>query len=469
MAPSISLEKAVETVMKMERDIMKFPEVKETVSRIGRPEAGSHPHPVNYAEIHISLKTLSRYKFWRNKEELVEELNDKLAVYAGVQFNFTQPIQNAFDELLSGIKAQLAIKVFGEDITMLREKAKEIHDAIDNIPGLVDLSTEQSFGQPQYQVIVNREACSRYGVNANQILELVEMAIGGENVDYIYLNTRRFGIHVRYQEKYRSNPAAIKNLLVWTQNGTTIPLQQVAEVKQVIGPIQINRENNQRRWIVQGNIRGRDLGSVVADIQDKIKEKVNLPSGYYIEYGGQFENQQRAMKRLSIIVPIVIVLVFFMLGLMFGTIHHVLLIMLNVPLALIGGIFGLLLTGEYLSVPAAVGFIALFGIAVQNGVVLVSYINELHASGMNLKEAVLQGSILRLRPVLMTAGTTVLGLLPLLLSTGIGSEVQRPLAIVVVFGLITSTALTLFVIPALYEWFEKTGNRLVGKFKKLYI
>jgi len=468
MAPSISLEKAVDTVMKMERDIMQFPEVKGTVSRIGRPEAGSHPHPVNYAEIHISLKALSGMSFWRNKEELVEELNDKLAVYAGVQLNFTQPIQNAFDELLSGIKAQLAIKVFGEDISTLREKAREIRNAIDNIPGLVDLSVEQSFGQPQYQVIVNREACSRYGVNANQILELVEMAIGGENVDYIYLNTRRFGIHVRYQEKYRSNPAAIKNLLVWTQNGSTIPLQQVAEIKQVVGPIQINRENNQRRWIIQGNIRGRDLGSVVADIQDKIIEKVTLPSGYYIEYGGQFENQQRAMKRLSIIVPIVIALVFFMLGLTFGSIHHALLIMLNVPLALIGGILGLFLTGEYLSVPAAVGFIALFGIATQNGVVLVSYINELHAGGMNLKEAVLQGALLRLRPVLMTAVTTVLGLLPLLLSTGIGSEVQRPLAVVVVFGLITSTALTLFVIPALYEWFDKTGNRLVDEFKQQY-
>ena len=468
MAPSISLEKAVETVMKMERNIMQFPEVKETISRIGRPEAGSHPHPVNYAEIHITLKDLSKHSFWRNKDELVEELNDKLAVYAGVQLNFTQPIQNAFDELLSGIKAQLAIKVFGEDITTLREKAQEIRNAIDKIPGLVDLSTEQSFGQPQYQVVVNRDACSRYGVNADQILELVEMAIGGQNIDYIYLNTRRFGIHVRYQEKYRQDPTAIRNLLVGTQDGGTIPLQQVAEVKQVVGPIQINRENNQRRWIIQGNIRGRDLGSVVADIQERIKNKVSLPAGYYIEYGGQFENQQRAMKRLSIIVPIVIGLVFFMLCLTFGSVHHALLIMLNVPLALIGGVFGLFVTGEYLSVPAAVGFIALFGIAVQNGVVLVSYINELKSSGIPLKEAIVNGSLLRLRPVLMTATTTVLGLLPLLISTGMGSEVQRPLAIVVVFGLITSTALTLFIIPALYEWFELTGNRLVDKYKHKY-
>ena len=300
------------------------------------------------------------------------------------------------------------------------------------------------------------------------VLEMVEMAIGGENIDYIYLNTRRFGIHVRYQEIYRNDPAAINNLLVWTQDGSTIPIQQIAEVKQVVGPIQINRENNQRRWIVQGNIRGRDLGSVVAEIQEKISEKVSLPPGYYIEYGGQFENQQRAMKRLSIIVPIVIALVFFILGLTFGSVHHALLIMVNVPLALIGGIFGLFITGEYLSVPAAVGFIALFGIAVQNGVVLVSYINELKSSGIPLKDAIIKGSLLRLRPVLMTAVTTVLGLFPLLISTGMGSEVQRPLAIVVVFGLVTSTTLTLFVIPALYEWFELTGNKLVDKYKQKY-
>ncbi len=464
MAPSISLEKATETVTKMERRILAFSEVEEIVSRIGRPEAGSHPHPVNYAEVHIELKPEDTWNNGRDKKDLIEVLNHALSSFPGAQLNFTQPIQNAFDELLSGIKAQLAIKVFGEDLTILREKAQEIHNSIDNIAGLVDLSVEQSFGQPQYQVIVDREACARYGINANQILELVELAIGGANIDYIYLNTRRFGIHVRYQEQFRHDPAVIRNLLVETQDGVQIPLQQVAEVKQVIGPIQINREKNQRRWVIQGNIRHRDLGSVVNDIKKRIDEKIDLPSGYYIEFGGQFENQERAMTRLSIIVPVVIVLVFFMLGLTFGSIHHALLIIINVPLALIGGIIGLFMTGEYLSVPAAVGFIALFGIAVQNGVVLVSYIKELHLSGLPLQEAVINGSLMRLRPVLMTAVTTVLGLLPLLFSTGIGAEVQRPLAIVVVSGLTTSTALTLFVIPALYEWFEQHGKNFENRF-----
>jgi cobalt-zinc-cadmium resistance protein CzcA len=461
MAPSISLEKATETIMKMERNIAQFPAVKEVMSRIGRPEAGSHPHPVNYAEIYIELNPSHTWTTPGNKDVLIEELNQELSSFPGIQLNFTQPIQNAFDELLTGIKAQLALKVFGEDLTTLREKSQEIFNAIDMVPGLVDLSIEQSYGQPQIQIIADRHACSRYGVNVNSILELVEVAIGGAVIDYIFLNIRRFGIHVRYQEQFRDDPEALGSLLIQTQAGTLIPLEQLAEIKQVIGPIQVNREENQRRWIIQGNVRGRDMGSVVADIKKLIEEKIQFPPGYYIEFGGQFENQQRAMTRLSIIVPIVIALIFFMLCLTFGSIHHAFLIILNIPLALIGGVIGLYLTGEYLSVPAAVGFIALFGIAVQNGVVLVSYINELCLKGRPMEEAVVEGSLLRLRPVLMTATTTIFGLLPLLLSSGIGSEVQRPLAVVVVCGLFTSMVLTLFVIPTVYSWFE-ARRKIIG-------
>ncbi len=461
MAPSISLEKATNTIMKMERTIKNFPAVKEVMSRIGRPEAGSHPHPVNYAEIYIELNPLNTWGSPRSKEALIEALEHELSSFPGIQLNFTQPIQNAFDELLTGIKAQLALKVFGEDLTILRTKAQEIYNAIDMVPGLADLSVEQSFGQPQLQIIADREACSRYGVNVNKILELVESALGGEVIDYIFLNVRRFGIHIRYQEQFRNDPDAIRGLLIETADGILIPLEQLAEVKQVIGPIQVNREKNQRRWIIQGNVRGRDMGSVVADIKKIIDEKIKLPPGYYIEFGGQFENQQRAMTRLAIIVPIVIALIFFMLGLTFGSIHHAFLIILNIPLALIGGIVGLFSAGEYLSVPAAVGFIALFGIAVQNGVVLVSYINELCLQGKSIEEAVIEGSLLRLRPVLMTATTTIFGLLPLLLSQGIGSEVQRPLAVVVVCGLFTSMLLTLFVIPSVYSWFE-ARRKIVG-------
>jgi heavy metal efflux system protein len=459
MAPSISLEEGTRLIMEMEREIVKFEPVDETISRIGRPEAGSHPHPVNYAEVHIELKPFGEWREFHNKTELIEAITERLRPFPGVQLNFTQPIQNAFDELLSGIKAQLAIKLFGEDLSVLREKAEEIRGAIDNIPGLVDLSAEQSFGQPQVQIVADREACARYGVTVSEIMEMVELAVGGEVIDNIYLNTRRFGIHLRFQEPYRSDPEAIRNVLVPASNGSVIPLSQVAEVRQVTGPIQINRERNQRRWIVQGNVRGRDLGSVVDDIQQRIADRITLPPGYSIEYGGQFENQQRAMKRLAIIVPTVIILVLVMLWMAFGVMRHAFIILLNVPLAMVGGILGLMITGEYLSVPASVGFIALFGIAVQNGMVLVTYFNDLRARGKSAREAVTEGAELRLRPVLMTALTTVLGLLPLLLASGIGADVQRPLATVVVFGLTTSTLLTLFVVPAVYVSVEERIER----------
>ncbi len=454
MAPSISLEEATKTVMNLERKIMEFDEVEETVSRIGRPEAGSHPHPVNTAEIHLELKPQKEWKRLSSKTELIEAIRTKISVVPGVQFNFTQPIQNAFDELLSGVKTQLAIKLFGDDLTILRQKAGEIKEAIENVPGLVDLGTEQSFGQPQVQVVADREACARYGISVSQILEMVELAVGGEVVDTIYLNTRRFGIHLRYQEKYRNDPETIRNMLLATTDKGLIPLGQVAEVKQVVGPIQINREKNQRRWIIQGNVRNRDIGSVVADIKERIAEDVVIPDGYTVEYGGQFENQQRAMAHLAVIVPIVILGVFLMLWMSFRSPRQAGIIMVNVPLALIGGVLGLLVMREYLSVPASVGFIALFGIAVQNGLVLVTYFNDLREGGMSVDDAVRQGAMLRLRPVLMTALTTILGLLPLLLATGAGSEVQRPLASVVVFGLATSTLLTLFVIPAVYGLIE---------------
>ncbi len=460
MAPSISLEEGTKTVMTLERKILEFPQVEETVSRIGRPEAGSHPHPVNTGEIHLELKSKKDWKNFSSKAELIDAIRKKISVVPGVQFNFTQPIQNSFDELLSGVKTQLAIKLFGEDLTVLRQKSEEIKEAIEDVPGLVDLSTEQSFGQPQIQVIADREACARYGVSVSQILEMVELAVGGEVVDNIYLNTRRFGIHLRYQEEYRSDPEAIRNMLLATSGRGLVPLGQVAEVKAVTGPIQINREKNQRRWVVQGNVLNRDIGSVVTDIQQNITEKVKIPDGYTIEYGGQFENQQRAMARLSIIVPIVILGVFLMLWMSFGSMRQAGIIMVNVPLALVGGVLGLLIMGEYLSVPASVGFIALFGIAVQNGMVLVTYFNDLRERGRSVDDAVTEGALLRLRPVLMTALTTILGLLPLLLATGAGSEVQRPLASVVIFGLATSTLLTLFVIPVVYGGLEnRIGER----------
>jgi len=311
------------------------------------------------------------------------------------------------------------------------------------------------------QIVADREACARYGVNVSDILEIVELAVGGETVDQVFLNTRRFGIQVRFDERYRNDPAAIGNILVHAAGGLQVPLSQVARVRTVTGPIQINRENNQRRWTIAANVRGRDMGGVVADIKKLVDAKVQLPPGYYVEYGGQFENQERAMRRLFLIVPAALGMIFLMLYLSLGSFRSATLIFINVPLALIGGVLGLFITRQYLSVPASVGFIALFGIAIQNGLVLVSYINQLRGQGSSVGEAITEACTLRLRPVLMTALATVLGIVPLLFSTGIGSEVQRPLAVVVVFGLLSSTFLTLVLIPALYEWFAPKSERQV--------
>jgi len=462
MAPSISLEKATETIMKLEREIASFDEVSQTIAKIGRPEAGSHPHPVNFANIQLTLKPLPSWPNYHTKAELVEALNERLSVYPGVQLSFTQPIQNLFDELLSGVRTELALKLYGEDLGLLRSLAEEIELVIEDVPGLVDLSVEQSFGQPQVQIVVDREACARYGASVSDILEVVELAIGGEVIDQVYLHTRRFGIHVRFGETYRKDPEAIRSLLVHTSDGMLVPLSQLAEVKTEIGPIQINREKNQRRWVISANVRGRDMGGVVKDIKAVVDEQIGLPPGYHLEYGGQFENQERAMDRLQVIVPITFGLILLLLYVSLGSWRYAGLIFVNVPLALIGGVLGLAVSGEYLSVPASIGFIALFGIAVQNGLVLVTYINQLRQDGVQTSTAIVEACSQRMRPVLMTALTTILGLVPLLLSQGMGSEVQRPLAVVVVFGLVSSTFLTLVLIPVLYEWFAPSpmrGNR----------
>ncbi|HPR63240.1 MAG TPA: CusA/CzcA family heavy metal efflux RND transporter [Thermoanaerobaculia bacterium] len=453
MSPSISLEEATRVISAMQKDIKSLPEIESTVSKIGRPETGSHPHPVNFGMIQAVLKPEHEWRHHLQKRDLVREIGERLSSFPGVQLNFTQPIQNLFDELLSGVRTQLAIKIYGEDLGELKSIAGEVREAIETVPGLVDLAVEQNAGQPQVQVVADREACARYGVRVSQILELVEMAVGGEVVDELYLNTRRYGIFVRYKKSHRDTPEAIRNLLLSTSTGVMVPLSQVAEVREVTGPIQINRERNHRRWTVTANVRGRDMGSVVKELQARIQQRVTLPPGAVLEIGGQFENQRRAMRRLSLIVPLTLFLIVLMLYLSLGTVREALLIFINVPLALIGGVLGLVLAGEYLSVPSSVGFIALFGIAVQNGLILVSTIRQSYREGMDLHQAVVEGSVLRLRPVLMTALTTMLGLIPLLVATGVGSEVQRPLAAVVVFGLVSSTFLTLFLLPALYPWF----------------
>ncbi|MDF7798644.1 CusA/CzcA family heavy metal efflux RND transporter [Pontiellaceae bacterium B1224] len=453
MAPSIALEEATETVNRLTHDIMKMDGVEEVISRIGRPEAGSHPHPVNFGELHIELLEQA------DKPAVVESLRQLFEAFPGVQGNISQPIQNQFDELLSGVRAQLAIKVYGEDLDQIRKTAESLGHALESVEGLVDLSVEQSYGQPQVQVVLDHEALARYGVPGEQVLGLIETAVGGHVVSTLYENTRRYGIHIRYAEEFRDTPEALKQLFIRSEDGALLRLDQLADIHMVEGPLQVNREHNQRRWIVQGNIQDRALSAVLANIQQTVADEIDLPEGVFIEYGGQFKQQQDAMKRLSYIVPIVIISIFVLLWIAFHSLRYAGMIMLNVPLALIGGVIGLWATGQYLSVPASIGFIALFGIAMQDAMVLLTDFNDLRKEGQGIHEAVVNGSLVRFRPVIMTTLTTLLGLTPLLLSRGAGAEVQRPLAAVVVFGLTTSTFLTLFVLPSIYEWVER-------KFKK---
>ena len=448
MAPSIALEEAEKTVQWVNAEIMQVDGIRETVSMIGRPEAGGHPHPVNFAMIHVELDQPEE------KQRVVDELRERLKDYPGMQVNFSQPIQHLFDAMLSGSRAQLAIKVYGEDLDEIRETAESMRTALEGVAGLVDLSVEQSFGQPQFQVILNHASLARYGVPGEKVLEQVETAVGGEVISTLYRNTRRYGIHVRLAQEFRSTPEQLAALFIRSDDGALLRLDQLAEIRDVDGPLQINREQNQRRWIVQGNIRDRALSAVLEDIKTTVASKVDVPSGVFIEYGGQFEQQRRAMSRLGLIVPVVLGLIFVLLWIAFHSVRHAAMIILCVPMALIGGVVGLWLTGQYLSVPASIGFIALFGIAMQDAMVLLTDFNDLRKEGQSVHDAVINGSLIRFRPVIMTTLTTLLGLMPLLLSRGAGAEVQRPLAAVVVFGLSTSTFLTLFVLPCIYEWIE---------------
>lgn len=454
LAPSAGLDETIRASTEIERLARSFPEVEDAVSKIGRAEAGGDPEPVNNVETLVTLKPFDEWTTGRDKPELVEAMEQKFAQFPGAAFNFSQPIAFRVDELLSGVKAQLAIQLFGEDLDQLVRSAQEIQRAVSTIPGAADVQSEQVTGQPQLQIAVDRSAIARYGINVEDVQEAIEVAIGGEAAGQVFEGIRRFDINVRLQEPYRRDLESIANLLVPAPGGARVPLSQVASIRTVVGPKQISHDNGQRRVVIQLNVRGRDMGGFVAEAQQTIAEQVELPAGYFVTWGGQFENQQRAMRRLMVIVPITIGLIYLLLFSSFGSLKQAGLIILNVPFALIGGIFGLLISRQYLSVPASVGFIALFGVAVLNGVVMVSYINSLRQEGKSVREAVYEGTVLRLRPVLMTATVAILGLLPLLFSSGAGSEVQRPLAAVVVGGLLTSTALTLLLLPTLYGWFE---------------
>ncbi|MBU2571641.1 MAG: CusA/CzcA family heavy metal efflux RND transporter [Gammaproteobacteria bacterium] len=459
MAPSISINESKRNALIVERRLLKIPEVIEVTSRIGRGEVGAHADPINSAEMYIILKDKNEWREPGDQALIEKEIRQTVADLPGITANLTQPIEMTVDELLEGVRAELAVKLFGDDLQQLKSKADEIAAVIKKVEGAADVQVDQVSGTPQLVITPDRQAIARYGLNLIDVQDVIKSAIGGTTAGQVFEGIRRFDILVRYQKQDRDNIEAIRNLLISGPDGIKVPLAQIASIEEIVGPRQITRENNQRFISIQANVIDRDIVSFVEEAQQVIDSQIKLPPGYFNTWGGQFRLQQEANKRLAIVIPVTLVIISLLLYSSFGSVKNAALILLNIPLALVGGVIALWISGQNLSVPASVGFIALFGIALENGMVLVTYLNQLIRDGVAIDEASVQGACLRVRPVLMTAVTTALGLIPLLLASGTGSEVQKPLATVVVGGLVTSTLLTLLVIPALYKWFVTEGRQ----------
>ncbi len=459
LAPSSSLDTSLQVAQKLENQLMSFPEVLYVSSRIGRAEIGGDPEPVSNVELFVGMKSVSEWTSAKDRKSLQVLMEKKMSVHPGLLFSFSQPIATRVDELLSGVKAQLAIKLFGPDLDGLTKTGKAIEALVRKIDGTRGVEMEQIAGEAQLAIRPDRQALARYGIPVAQVMDLVSDAIGGREAGQVINGNERYDITVRLAESKRDSIDAIRSLILQAPNGAWVKLGDVAQVHIESGPPQIRRDDVQRRVVIQANVEGRDMGGLVSEIRQRIADEVDIPTGYSVVYGGQFENQQRAQARLMIVVPLSLGLIFLLLYFAFNAVGQALLIMLNVPLALIGGIAALYLSGQYLSVPGSIGFIALFGVAVLNGVVMVSAINQRLQGGLPMDDAIFAGAWSRLRPVLMTASIAALGLIPMLLSSGVGSEVQRPLATVVVGGLVSSTLLTLFVLPVLYRGFSRGMNK----------
>jgi heavy metal efflux system protein len=452
--PNISLDESIKMELQMQKQIRDIPGVEGVVSRIGRGESPADPAGPNEADVIATLEPVDERPHELTQEAIADQMRDRLSHIPGINLVMSQPISDRVDEMVTGVRADVAVKIFGDDLDTLMQKAQEVAKVASSIRGTQDTRVDRVGGQQYLVIDINRSAIARYGLNASDVNDTIEMAVAGKSATEIYEGERRFQALVRLPASYRSSIEDIKQITVLSPNGPRVPLEDLADIRVLEGPAQINRDMAKRRIVVGINVQGRDLGGYVAELQRTVEEKVQLPPNYFIEWGGQFQNMQRALKHLAIIVPITIGAIFFLLFLLFHSVRLAGLIITVLPLASIGGIFGLFIFRQYLSVPASVGFIALWGIAVLNGVVLVSYIRKLRAEGLSQIDAVVKGTQLRFRPVMMTATVAALGLVPFLFARGPGSEIQRPLAIVVIGGLISSTLLTLIIVPALYGLFE---------------
>lgn len=456
---TVDMEQTLKLVTAYEKKVLEVPEVLTVVTRTGTPEIATDPMPLSLSDSFLTLKPKAQWRPGITKEKLIAELQSKIQQVPGQGYNFSQPIELRFAEIVSGVKADVGIKVFGENLAELKSKADEIAALMQDIPGATDIEVEQVDDVPVFQIDIDREAIARLGISVADIQHIVSVALGGEEVGQIVEGDRRFGLAVRLPDDVRNDPEAIKSLRVETPMGGSVPLSSLATIGDKVAPAQISREMGKRRVVVTLNVRGRDLGSFIAEAQRKVKSDLKLDEGYYVTWGGQFENLQRASQRLTIVVPVALGLIFVLLFSTFGSMKQAALIFTGVPLAVTGGIIALALRGMPFSITAGVGFIALSGVAVLNGVVMVSAINRLRTeSGLSVVDAVKAGAAQRLRAVLMTALVAALGFIPMALNTGIGAEVQRPLATVVIGGIISATLLTLLVLPTLYTLFEKDSQ-----------
>jgi cobalt-zinc-cadmium resistance protein CzcA len=450
--PSVSLERSLELDVPFQQAMMELPEVTGVVSRTGADELRLDPMGLYQTDNFLITKPRSEWTV--SLEEHQDNLREKLDQFIGIDYAFTQPIDMRVSEMLTGVRAAMAIKLYGDDLSVLEEKSKQIEALVSNVPGAVDVFRGQLSGQSYLEINIRPQAIARFGINNEDINQLIEVAVGGRVVTEVIEGNQRIGVLLRYPEEARFSPVAIGSLFVEAPSGNKIPLSSLADIQEVDGPVAITRESAKRQVVIQSNVDGRDVVSFVDEVRESIARDITLPTGYYVTFGGQFENQQRASARLALVVPIAIALIFLMLFITFRSLGQASLIILNIPFAMIGGVVSLFLSGLYLSVPASVGFITLFGVAVLNGVVMVTYFNQLRESGRNIIQAVQEGAERRLMPVLMTALIASFGLMPLLFATGPGSELQRPLAVVVIGGLFTSTVLTLVLLPTLYAWLE---------------
>jgi len=454
---SVGISEVAAGTGRMERVLKRFPEVVTVVSRSGSPELATDVMGIEAGDVFVILKPKSEWTTARTKGELVDKMSAALAENVpGIAYSFLQPIEMRFNELIAGVKADVGIKLFGDDLDMLQKKGEEISRVVARVPGAADVKLEQTSGLPVIRVRVDRDRCARYGISVGDVLDTVEAARAGKEVGTVFEGSRRFSLVVRLDDEAARTLEALGNVPVASPSGASIPLGQLAEIKLDTGPAQISREAVRRRIVVETNVRGRDMASFVADARERIQKEVQLPSGYYIRWGGQFENLQAASDGLLVVVPLALALIFAMLFFTFGSLKPAALIYLNVPFAATGGVFALALRGLPFSISAGVGFIALFGVAVLNGVVLMTQIHDLEEkTDLPPLEVLRRACGLRMRPVLMTALVASLGFVPMALATGSGAEVQRPLATVVIGGLITSTLLTLFVLPTVYTLFSR--------------